>query len=167
MRHLLKLVLAVLTAAAAMTGCTGASSVTPRPGSGATARTAGAMTEAPVIPCSQLASHDFSDVPDAPTVILTATQVTPPAPAPAFCQVAGYIAPQEQFRLELPVSGYTGQYLQQGCGGLCGLDYLGSAGSGSPKGSAAASAASCTTVTAAAAASRAMADGTDNQGHTR
>lgn len=167
MRHVLKLVLAVLTAAA-MTGVIAprASSVTARPAVGGTARTAAAVTVAPVIACGQLASHDFTDVPDAPTVILTATQVTPPAPAPAVCQVAGYIAPQEQFRLELPVSGYTGQYLQQGCGGLCGLDYLGSAGSGSPKGSAApASVASCTTVTAAAAASGAMAEGTDNQGH--
>jgi feruloyl esterase len=165
MRQLLKLVLAVLTAAA-MTGCTGASSVMVGPSADGPARTAAAVTVAPVTACGQLASHDFSDVPDAPTVILSATQVAPPAPAPAVCQVAGYIAPQEQFQLTLPVSGYTGRYLQQGCGGLCGLDYLGSAGSGSPKGSAApASAASCTTVTAAAAASDAMATGTDNQGH--
>src|SRR6516162_1257265 len=172
MRHLLKLVLAMLTAAA-MTGCTGASSVTARPLADGPARTAAAVTVAPVIACGQLASHDFSDVPDAPTVILSAIQVTLPAPAPAVCQVAGYIAPQEQFQLTLPASGYTGRYLQQGCGGLCGLDYLGSAGSGSsgPKPSAgatsgdAASAANCTTVTAAVAASGAMAEGTDNQGH--
>jgi hypothetical protein len=88
--------------------------------------------------------------------------VTPPAPAPASCQVVGYIAPQEQFSLDLPVSGYTGQYLQEGCGALCGLDYLGSAGSGSPKPNgpaAAAPAASCTTVTAAAAASGAAGHG--------
>jgi len=149
MRQLLKLVLAVLTAVA-MTGCTGASSVTARPSADGPARTAAAVTLAPVIACGQLASHDFSDVPDAPTVILSATQVTPPAPAPAVCQVAGYIAPQEQFQLTLPASGYTGRYLQQGCGGMCGLDYLGSAGSGGPKGSAGpASAASCTTVTSA------------------
>jgi len=165
MRQLLKLVLAVLTAVA-MTGCTGASSVTARPSADGPARTAAAVTLAPVIACGQLASHDFSDVPDAPTVILSATQVTPPAPAPAVCQVAGYIAPQEQFQLTLPASGYTGRYLQHGCGGLCGLDYRGSAGSGGPKGSAGpASAASCTTVTAAVAVSDAMAEGTDNQGH--
>jgi len=165
MRQLLKLVLAVLTAVA-MTGCTGASSVTARPSADGPARTAAAVTLAPVIACGQLASHDFSDVPDAPTVILSATQVTPPAPAPAVCQVAGYIAPQEQFQLTLPASGYTGRYLQHGCGGLCGLDYRGSAGSGGPKGSAGpASAASCTTVTAAVAASDAMAEGNDNQGH--
>ena len=163
MRHVLTPVLAVLTAAA-MTGCTGASSVTAHEAAGGAARTAAAGTMAPVIPCGQLASRDFSDVPDAPTAILAATQ----AASGAVCQVTGYIAPQEQFQITLPASGYTGQYLQQGCGGLCGEDYLGSAGSGSsgPKPSAgAASAASCTTVTAAVAASDALAEGTDNQGH--
>ena len=49
MRHLLKLVLAVLTAAA-MTGCTGASSVTAHAEAGGAARTAAAGTLAPVIP---------------------------------------------------------------------------------------------------------------------
>jgi feruloyl esterase len=87
------------------------------------------VTAAPVITCGQLASADFSNVPDAPTVILSASQVAPPN-GTAVCQVAGYIAPQEQFLLTLPVRGYTGRYLQQGCGGLCGQDYLGSAGSG-------------------------------------
>jgi len=167
MRHVLKLVLALLTAAA-MTGvfAAGASGVTAHPAVGGRARTAAAVTAAPIIACDQLASHDFSDVPDAPAVILSATQVTPPAPAPAVCQVAGYVAPQEQFQLVLPVGGYTGRYLQQGCGGLCGLDFLGAAGPGRPKGSAApASAAGCTTVAAAAAASGAMAIGIDNQGH--
>src|SRR6185437_5816663 len=105
-------------------------------------------------------SHDFSDVPDGPTVILSATQVS------GNCRVVGYIAPQEQFRLNLPVSGYDGRYLQQGCGGLCGEDYLGSVGSGAAGG---ASAASCPTVSAAvtvaAAPSGRPAEGTDNQGH--
>src|SRR5260370_27211990 len=154
------LILALITVAvgatvvaAAMTGCTGASNVTSHvaaggAAAGGAARTAAAVTGAPVIACGQLASHDLSDVPDAPTVILSATQVTPPKGA-AVCQVAGYIAPQEQFLLTLPVSGYTSRYLQQGCGGLCGEDYLGSAGSGSPAGSAAAaSAAGCARATA-------------------
>ena len=77
--------------------------------------------------------------------------------------MAGYIAPQEQFLLTLPVSGYTGRYLQQGCGGLCGLAILGSAGSGgapSPRDSAtAASAATCATVSAARGGQRRDGDG--------
>jgi Tannase and feruloyl esterase len=71
--------------------------------------------------CSQLASlrYDFSHVPDAPTVILSANQVTNGG-AP-FCDVSGYIAPQEQFQLSLPVNSYAGVYLQQGCGAFCGV----------------------------------------------
>ena len=74
----------------------------------------------PVTACSQLASpgDDFSN-PDAPTVILSANQVTLGG-APPFCDVSGYIAPQEQFQLSPPVTGYAGVYLQQGCGGFCG-----------------------------------------------
>ncbi len=169
MKHVLKLVLAVLTAVA-MAGALapGASGVTAHLAAGGTARTAAEVTAAPVITCGQLASADFSNVPDAPTVILSASQVAPPN-GTAVCQVAGYIAPQEQFLLTLPVRGYTGRYLQQGCGGLCGQDYLGSAGSGGsgkPGGSqSAASAATCATVSAQAAAGGGMAIGTDNQGH--
>jgi len=163
------LMLAVLTAVA-MAGSVapGASGATARPAAGGTARTGAAMTEAPVITCGQLASDDFSNVPDAPTVILSARQAAPPK-GTAVCQVAGYIAPQEQFVLTLPVRGYTGRYLQQGCGGLCGEDFLGSAGSGgsgkSGGSASAASAATCVTVSAPAAADGGMAMGTDNQGH--
>ncbi len=181
MKHALKpvlIVLAVLTAIA-MAGAIAARA------SGVTAhapvRTAAPGTavrsaaEAPVIPCDRLASDDFSGVPDAPAIVLSATKMTPPAPAPAFCEVIGYIAPQEQFHLELPVSGYTGQYLQQGCGGLCGLDFLGSVDSGGSKSAAAAAAAaasptaSCAVtaaaITSATADGGAMATGSDNQGH--
>jgi feruloyl esterase len=154
--------LIVLTAA----GITGA--VAPRMVTAATRvrtapRAAAAAAVAPVVACGQLAGDDFSNVPDAPTVVLSATQ------ASGFCQVAGYIAPQEQFRLTLPVSGYTGRYLQQGCGGLCGLDLLGSAGSGDTASStgpaSAASATTCATVSGHAAADGGMAMGMDNQGH--
>src|ERR1039457_389433 len=75
---------------------------------------------APVIACAELASpsHDFSDVPDAPTYVSSAAEVT--QNGARYCEVTGYIAPQEQFRLDLPVTTYTGRYLQEGCGALCG-----------------------------------------------
>jgi Tannase and feruloyl esterase len=163
MRNVFKLVLAGLSVAA-MTGALapGASGVPDRAAAGGMARTAAAVTVAPVIACGQLASLDFSNVPDAATVILSAATVRQ-SNGPAFCDVVGYIAPQEQFQLELPVS-YSGQYMQLGCGGLCGLDYLGSTGS-RDSAAAGAPAASCTSVAAAAAASGGMAEGTDNQGH--
>lgn len=39
----------------------------------------------------------------------------------AFCLVAGYVTPQTEFELRLPLSGYSGRYLQGGCGGMCGI----------------------------------------------
>jgi feruloyl esterase len=36
-----------------------------------------------------------------------------------YCQVYGYIAPQQQFQLELPVTTYIGRYVQEGCDGFC------------------------------------------------
>lgn len=165
MRDLLKPVLITAVILLAIAGITGA--VASRTATAATVATTGprlaaAATVAPVVACGQLANDDFSDVAGAPTVILSANQ------ASGICQLAGYIAPQEQFLLTLPVSGYTGQYLQQGCGGLCGMDYLGSAGSASTASAdsgSAASAATCATVSASASAAGGMAVGTDNQGH--
>src|SRR5215472_11303813 len=102
MKHVLKLVLAVLIAVAMAGSCASrASGVTAHPAAAGAAQTGAAVTEAPVISCGQLASADFSNVPDAPTVILSAGQAAPPK-GPAVCQVAGYIAPQEQFLLTLP-----------------------------------------------------------------
>src|SRR5262245_12452666 len=73
--------------------------------------------------CGALASraYDFSNVPDAPTVILSASQITTPG-APPVCQVFGYVTPQEQFRLSLPVNDFSGVYMQSGCGSFCGID---------------------------------------------
>jgi feruloyl esterase len=163
MRDLLKPVLiTAVVGVLAIVGITEA--VAPRTATTATTapRAVAAATTVPVVACGQLASDDFSNVSDAPTVILSASQAAPPG-GTAVCQVAGYIAPQEQFLLTLPVGGYTGRYLQQGCGGLCGQGYLGSVGSAGS--ASAAPAGTCVAVTAPAAAGGGMAMGTDNQGH--
>ena len=173
MRNLCKLVpmaVVVLLAAGAMAGAgaQGASGVTahsaaagPAVAGGLADVPAGTRTAlAPVRPriaCGQLAApgNDFSSIPDAPTYVLSALQTG--SGGGAVCHVTGYIAPQEQFQLALPVSAYTGQYLQSGCGGLCGWSL-----SSGPS----ASAASCLTAAGLAAASGGlMAGGTDNQGH--
>lgn len=39
----------------------------------------------------------------------------------AFCLVKGYVTPQTEFELRLPMAGYTGRFLQGGCGGMCGV----------------------------------------------
>lgn len=41
--------------------------------------------------------------------------------APAFCLVKAYSAPQTEFELRLPMTGYAGRFLQGGCGGMCGV----------------------------------------------
>src|SRR3954454_9282104 len=47
--------------------------------------------------------------------------VTAAAPvADGYCQVQGVLRPATHFTVELPRSGWTGEYVQQGCGGLCG-----------------------------------------------
>jgi hypothetical protein len=38
----------------------------------------------------------------------------------SFCDVKGYISPVTQFEALLPTETWRGDYLQQGCGGLCG-----------------------------------------------
>jgi hypothetical protein len=44
-----------------------------------------------------------------------------------YCEVQGVLLPATHFTIKLPLSGWTGQYVQQGCSGLCGtvpvLDY--------------------------------------------
>ena len=156
---------ATLAAAATLTaglaaGCASAAPARPaRPGTAGNAgRATAAVAVKPVIDCGQLAGIDFSDVPDAPAVVLSAARAA--GPGPAICQVIGYIAPQEQFILGLPESGYSGRYLQQGCGGLCGLDYIDPIDA-----TAGAVAASCPAISAQAAAGDGIATGTDNQGH--
>jgi Tannase and feruloyl esterase len=155
-------VLAVTTAGAAAAGASGAathlaaasaaSSASRAPG----VSRAGPATVRPVLACGQLATAggDFSNVPDAPAYVLSATHTG--RGRAAVCRVTGYIAPQEQFQLALPVRTYTGRYIQAGCGGLCGWSL--------PQPSS--PAANCPTATDLAAASGdQFAGGTDNQGH--
>jgi feruloyl esterase len=74
----------------------------------------------PVIGCSDLLHRDFSRVAGAPTRVLSAAIEPAKNGTPDMCLVKGYVAPTIQFELRLPTSGYTGRYLQGGCGGNCG-----------------------------------------------
>ncbi len=79
---------------------------------------AGVVT--PVIGCAQLAAMDFSQVvPGAPTEITSAAATT--INGASYCEVQGVQPPQLQFDLRLPVSTWTGRYVQEGCGGYCGF----------------------------------------------
>jgi hypothetical protein len=70
--------------------------------------------------CKALAGTGFANVLDAPTSIISATYVAPAAGLPAYCDVAGYVAPSEGFGLWLP-SNWNGRFLARGCGGFCGI----------------------------------------------
>jgi hypothetical protein len=72
----------------------------------------------PVRDCATLTAVDLTATPDAPSRILSATPIT--TNGVAYCDVRGYTAPQTQFEVELPVAGWQGRYVQQGCGGFCG-----------------------------------------------
>ena len=69
---------------------------------------------APVIDCGQLRAANLPDV-----HIGEAVEVKDGKPAP-YCKVTGYVDPQVEFEVRLPLSGWTQRFLQTGCGGLCG-----------------------------------------------
>ena len=69
----------------------------------------------PVMACQALASLDLTPLEARITAAATATRN-----GHAFCDVKGYISPVTQFEALLPQDGWRGDYLQQGCGGLCG-----------------------------------------------
>ena len=70
--------------------------------------------------CEALDSVNFSGIQDAPTQITAATLVQAHGKEPAFCRVAGYVAPQVGFELLLPLSNWNGKFFEVGCGGACG-----------------------------------------------
>jgi Tannase and feruloyl esterase len=69
----------------------------------------------PVMSCETLANLDFTPLDARVTAAATVTRNGHP-----FCDVKGYISPVTQFEALLPTETWRGDYLQQGCGGLCG-----------------------------------------------
>ncbi|MDQ6633309.1 MAG: tannase/feruloyl esterase family alpha/beta hydrolase [Gemmatimonadota bacterium] len=88
--------------------------------------------------CVALSKLDLSNLLDAPTRVLAARLVDVPAPpqgaireSPAavlaaspiaqYCQVTGYVAPQNKFELRLPLAkDWNGKFLFSPCAGFCG-----------------------------------------------
>jgi hypothetical protein len=69
----------------------------------------------PVRTCASLATLDLSGVDAQAEAAAERTEN-----GVGFCAVTGYISPQTHFTVLLPQSTWRGDYLQQGCGGLCG-----------------------------------------------
>jgi feruloyl esterase len=70
--------------------------------------------------CKALAAHDLSKVLDAPTRVLKSMAMPAKDGVPAYCRVEGYVAPQVGIEFHLPMDGWNGKFVMQGCGGLCG-----------------------------------------------
>lgn len=82
------------------------------------ARTENSTPILPQMPCKALLGQDFSKLPDAPTQLLSVEEIK--EGGSSYCKVTGYTAPQIQFEVRLPLTSWTGRYLQLGCGGFCG-----------------------------------------------
>ncbi|USQ86829.1 tannase/feruloyl esterase family alpha/beta hydrolase [Streptomyces phaeoluteigriseus] len=84
----------------------------------------GASGIAPAMACSGVASLDLAAaVPGVPFQVTSAKEVAAAGNTLgdwAYCDVQGVIAPQIHFQLRLPRSTWQANYLQLGCGGLCG-----------------------------------------------
>lgn len=72
----------------------------------------------PVSACSALTGVDLNDIGGQGSRVLSASESM--RNDVAVCAVEGRLAPQINFRLELPTGTWAQRYLQVGCGGLCG-----------------------------------------------
>jgi feruloyl esterase len=76
--------------------------------------------------CGGLQSASFSSTEDAPTQVTEATFIKARDTMPAHCRVRGYVSPQVEFELQMPVDGWNGKFIELGCGGFCGsIDEVG------------------------------------------
>ncbi len=81
-------------------------------------------TIAPVVGCAALTTAvpvTGAAVEGAAVTIISAVPVSATAAVGAHCLVTARVAPAVNFQLRLPDAGYTGRYLQIGCGGNCGF----------------------------------------------
>jgi hypothetical protein len=88
-------------------------------GSAAGAATAGSPAILPIRPCGDLASEHLTS----PTGVSVRIQSARRSDftGGGYCHVTGVIGADFDFDLRLPRSTYQGQYVQEGCGGFCGL----------------------------------------------
>lgn len=80
--------------------------------------------------CAALLSPEFEAIPDAPTRVVSArvvdvasiqAPVLAASPIKQFCQVQGYVAPQNKFELRLPLPAqWNGKFHLTPCAGFCG-----------------------------------------------
>ncbi|MFI6658708.1 tannase/feruloyl esterase family alpha/beta hydrolase [Streptomyces sp. NPDC050523] len=123
--------LALLTGAGIALAGTATGSTQASGSAGAVAVSGTTTGTAPAMSCGAVAGLDpAGSVPGVPFEFTSATELTADANTLggwAACVVKGVIAPQIHFELRLPEAGWQADYLQLGCGGLCGSVNAGSA----------------------------------------
>jgi feruloyl esterase len=80
----------------------------------------GAALADPASTCRDLGSHEFRIEGSIPVEVHSGELIPAAGNAPDYCALQGVIAPAVGFELRLPVERWNGNYLQQGCSGLCG-----------------------------------------------
>jgi feruloyl esterase len=73
----------------------------------------------PAISCASLAGQTFTESGGTPSKITSA--VTTTQGGITYCEVSGYTSPQTDFEVLLPETTFEGDYIQEGCGGFCGI----------------------------------------------
>src|SRR5215203_4333668 len=82
------------------------------PSAGGTAASGATPSSTPAtitsaMPCDQLAAHDFSNLADASVRVASAADVAATDSDPDYCEVAGTVASNAQFLVQLPSTGWT------------------------------------------------------------
>ena len=72
---------------------------------------------APQVQCASLRGFN-PKITEAPTQVTDAREAQ--VEGRPMCVVKGYVSPQINLEVRLPMQGWTQRYLQTGCGGLCG-----------------------------------------------
>lgn len=78
-------------------------------------------TIAPVMACADLMRQPARGAQGIAFRLRSAEEEAASGTRAAFCLVKGYATPQTEFELRLPLAGYSGRFLQGGCGGMCGV----------------------------------------------
>ena len=81
----------------------------------------GRPTIAPAIACADMMRQSAREAGGLAFRLRSAAEEPATGSRSAFCLVKGYVTPQTEFELRLPMTGYTGRFLQGGCGGMCGV----------------------------------------------
>lgn len=81
-----------------------------------------APNSSPIAPeqCQSLVGGSLTELPSAPTWIISATYRPRTAERRAYCEVEGYVNPTVNFGMYMPAEGWNGKYIVRGCGGSCG-----------------------------------------------